>query len=97
MIRRSDLTDFLPSDGESLVLLDDQVLRLGPVATHILEMLGNGPLTLAQLTGELASAFGNPPHITLAQAVADQLRALHDCGLLIVDEEPAGQDAGVTQ
>lgn len=97
MIRRSDLTDFLPCDGESLVLLDDQVLRLGPVATLILEMLGTGPVTLDQLTGELASAFGSPPDGTLTQAVADQLGALNRNGLLIIDEEPAGQDAGVTQ
>ena len=95
MIRRSDLTDFLPVDGESLFLLDNQVLRLGPVATLILELLGNGPVTLDQLTDELAAAFGTPPDGSLAEAVAAQLAALNDNGLLIIDEEPAGQDPSV--
>ncbi|HSO68672.1 MAG TPA: PqqD family peptide modification chaperone [Arachnia sp.] len=97
MIRRSDLTDFLPAAGESLVLLDDKVLRLGPVATLILEVLGNGPVTLEQLTDELSAAFGTPPDGSLTEAVAAQLGALNDNGLLIIDEEPAGQDTSVTQ
>ena len=97
MIRRSDLTDFLPVDGESLILLDNQVLRLGPVATLILEALGNGPMSLQHLTEELAAAFGAPPDGTLTEAVAAQLGALNDNGLLIIDEEPAGQDPTVTR
>ena len=97
MIRCADLTDFLPVAGESLVLLDDQVLRLGPVATLILEVLGNGPVTLDHLTDELAAAFGTPPDGSLAEAVAAQLGALNDNGLLIIDEEPAGQDPSVTR
>ena len=97
MIRRADLTDFLPVDGESLVLLDDQVLRLGPVATLLLEVLGDGPVTLDHLTDELAAAFGTPPDGSLAEAVAAQLGALNDNGLLIIDEEPAGHDPSVTR
>ena len=95
MIRCADLTDFLPVDGESLVLLDDKVLRLGPVATLILELLGNGPVTLDQLTDELAAGFGTPPHGPLGEGVPAQLAARNDNGPLIIDEDPAGQDPSV--
>ena len=48
MVRRAPVTDLLAVDGESLVLLDDQVLRLGPVATVVLQLLDDGPRTQAQ-------------------------------------------------
>ncbi|MHA6513123.1 PqqD family peptide modification chaperone [Tessaracoccus sp. Z1128] len=96
MIRRTPVTDFLAVDGESLALVDNKVLRLGPVATLILEVLEDGPTTLPRLARDLEAAFGAPPDGGLEAAVASQVAALTDNGLLTVDEEPVGQDGGVT-
>lgn len=89
MIRSAPVTDLLAVDGESLVLLDDQVLRLGPVATVVLQLLDDGPRSQAQLTAALEEEFGAPPDGSLRDAVEAQLNGLASAGLITRDDEPA--------
>ena len=89
MVRRAPVTDLLVVDGESLVLLDDQVLRLGPVATVVLQLLDDGPHTQAQLTAALEDEFGTPPEGSLRDAVEEQLSELATAGLITRGDEPA--------
>ena len=86
MIRSVSFTDLLAVDGESLVLLDDQVLRLGPVATVVLQLLDDGPRSQAQLTAALEEEFGAPPDGSLRDAVEAQLNGLATAGLITRDE-----------
>ncbi|MHA6523092.1 PqqD family protein [Tessaracoccus sp. G1721] len=89
MIRREPVTDLLAVDGESLVLVDDKVLRLGPVATVVLQLLEDGPRSQAQLTEALEDEFGAPPEGDLTGAVEAQLNGLAAAGLITRDDEPA--------
>ncbi len=89
MVRRAPVTDLLAVDGESLVLLDDQVLRLGPVATVVLQLLDDGPRSQAQLTAALEDEFGTPPEGSLRDAVEEQLNGLATAGLITRGDEPA--------
>ena len=89
MVRRAPVTDLLAVDGESLVLLDDQVLRLGPVATVVLQLLDDGPRSQAQLTAALEDEFGTPPEGSLRDAVEEQLSELATAGLITRGDEPA--------
>ena len=89
MVRRAPVTDLLVVDGESLVLLDDQVLRLGPVATVVLQLLDDGPRSQAQLTAALEDEFGTPPEGSLRDAVEEQLSELATAGLITRGDEPA--------
>lgn len=89
MVRRAPVTDLLVVDGESLVLLDDQVLRLGPVATVVLQLLDDGPRSQAQLTAALEDEFGTPPEGSLRDAVEEQLNGLATAGLITRGDEPA--------
>ena len=88
MVRRAPVTDLLAVDGESLVLLDDQVLRLGPVATVVLQLLDDGPRSQAQLTAALEDEFGTPPEGSLRDAVEEQLNGLATAGLITRGDEP---------
>lgn len=89
MVRRAPVTDLLVVDGESLVLLEDKVLRLGPVATVVLQLLDDGPHTQAQLTAALEDEFGTPPEGSLRDAVEEQLNGLATAGLITRGDEPA--------
>jgi PqqD family protein of HPr-rel-A system len=89
MISRGEITDFLVADGESLALLESTVLRLGPVATVILQLLEQGPSTEEQVARALEAEFGAPPEGSLRDAVEEQLNVLATAGLITRGDEPA--------
>ncbi|AQP45551.1 PqqD family peptide modification chaperone [Tessaracoccus flavus] len=84
MIRRTDLTDFLVVDGESVAILNETVYRLGHVATAILDALAE-PTTLPALATTLEAQFGAPPSGSLEDAVRSQLDELAAVGLVSID------------
>ena len=47
-------------DGESVVLVDREVIRLSALATHLLDSLP-GWTEIDDLTATLLAAFGDPP------------------------------------
>lgn len=81
MIRRAELTDFLVVDGESLVIRDETVYRLGHVATAIVALAAE-ETSVEALAAALEPRFGAPPEGTLEDAVEAQVSELRAAGLL---------------
>jgi hypothetical protein len=85
-VRAVPPTDRIDHEGEAVVLIDDQVVRLSALATTLLDLAATWRAS-EDLTAALVAAFGPPPdgadpgHATAL--VLEQLAAL---GLLEVDE-----------
>ena len=82
MIERTDLTDLLAVDGDSLALKDETLYRLGPVGTAILEAAAE-PIDVDDLVRTLEETFGTPPEGSVRDAVEDQVQQLRTAGLLL--------------
>lgn len=76
-VRRREPADRLTRDGETLLLYERQVVRLGPIGSAIYETAA-APVELAQLAEALEATFGAPPDGSLlaatTAAVQDLLR-----------------------
>lgn len=76
-MRRREPADRLTREGETLLLYERQVVRLGPIGSAIFETAA-APVELAELAEALEAAFGAPPDGSLlaatTAAVADLLR-----------------------
>lgn len=80
--RRVPVQDEVVRDGESVVLLDRQVIRLSALGTTLLELCGQWR-GVGELAAELAERFGAPPEGADATAMTEAaLRALHQQGLV---------------
>jgi hypothetical protein len=80
--RRVPVQDEVVRDGESVVLLDRQVIRLSAIGTTLLELTGEWR-DLDELTVDLTDRFGHPPEGHSATAMAEAaLQALAEQGLV---------------
>ena len=80
--RRVPVQDEVIRDGESVVLLDRQVIRLSAIGTTLLELTGDWR-ELDELTLDLTDRFGQPPEGFDATAMTEEaLQALNGQGLV---------------
>jgi hypothetical protein len=80
--RRVPVQDEVIRDGESVVLLGRQVIRLSAIGTTLLELTGDWR-GVEELTVELTDRFGQPPEGFDATAMTESaLQALHEQGLV---------------
>ena len=77
----TDQPDLLVVDAESAVLHGNRLLRLGPIATAIVQLMKE-PHTVEELAAALEAQFGAPPDGGLIPAVEEQLRVLREHGVL---------------
>lgn len=76
------VADILFDDGEAAVLLENQLLRLGPVASAIVELLDE-PRTIDALTVALEERFGTPEGMSVRDAVEEQIGALEERSVIV--------------
>lgn len=69
----TNAADLYPLGGESVILLQDTLLRLGPVATSIVRQW---PRPVEELAAALEAEFGAPEDVDLIAAVEEQLETL---------------------
>lgn len=80
--RRAPLLDLLVADGEALVLLaPDQVVRLSPIATALVEATAT-PASVDHLITVTEQQFGAAPNCGTPSAVAAILAELVAAGIL---------------
>ena len=80
--RRVEVQDEVVRDGESVVLLGRQVIRLSALGTTLLELCGDWRET-EELAAGLVERFGEPPEGADARFMTEaSLHALHDQGLV---------------
>lgn len=80
--RRVEVQDEVVRDGESVVLLGRQVIRLSWIGTTLLELCDDWCGT-AELTLGLTERYGEPPDGSDAEAMTEAaLCALHEQGLV---------------
>lgn len=80
--RRVPVQDEVVRDGESVVLLGRQVIRLSAIGTTLLELTGDWR-DLDVLTVDLTDRFGHPPAGYRATDMTQAaLQALHQQGLV---------------
>ena len=79
------VADTLTVDDEVAVLLEHQLLRLGPIASAIVELLLEHPRDVDTLTVALEERFGAPADGSARDAVEEQLRALAERGVVALD------------
>ena len=60
LISRADVTDIWFEEGEALVIVEDSVIRLSPLAVAIWDVLET-PSELEELGSELGALIGPPP------------------------------------
>lgn len=60
LISRADVTDIWFEEGEALVIVEDSVIRLSPLAVAIWDVLET-PSELEELGSELEALIGPPP------------------------------------
>lgn len=80
VVTRAPHLDLLTVGDESAVLQQEQLLRLGPIATAIIELLTQ-PRTVEELAPALEARFGRPANGDLTAAVEEQLRGLIQHGI----------------
>lgn len=80
--RRVAVQDEVVRDGESVVLLGRQVIRLSAIGTALLELTGDWR-EAEELTVDLTDRFGHPPEGYSANDMTEAaLQALHGQGLV---------------
>ncbi|MGF9759614.1 nucleotidyltransferase family protein [Microvirga sp. 0TCS3.31] len=73
IVRRGVLTDHYVEDERSVVMVDESVLGLSPVATAILEAVPEGvEVGLATVTQHVVATFGPPAGTESAEALTEQ-------------------------
>ena len=71
-----DFNDLLMVDDEAMVLTRDEVLRIGPIASLLIEACQAGPASSDALVGLCVDVFGAPPEGDAHEAVGAQLAEL---------------------
>lgn len=87
VVRTVSVVDELTREKGTIVLVesgsDHRVVQLSPLAATVRELCRNG-LSLDELATGLRAAFGEPPELDLATAVAQVVEELRDEGLVEV-------------
>lgn len=71
-----DFNDLLVVDDEAMVLTRDQVLRIGPIASVLVEACQHAPASSDTLVTLCCEVFGAPPEGSADEAVAANLEEL---------------------
>lgn len=95
MIRALPAVDRLHRDGRTLILLQHQVLELGPLALTAYDAASGG-VTHTDLVELLVADFGTPPDRPASEAVASVIDELVALGLLVRDTPQAEPTEGNT-
>ena len=80
-VQRAQATDVLERDGETAVLVNDVVIRLGELST-VVYRLCEQPVELAHLAGALEAKFGAPVGRSLLDATKDAVAEMIHHGVL---------------
>ncbi|QQY15943.1 nitrate ABC transporter [Cutibacterium avidum] len=75
LISRADVTDIWFEEGEALVIVEDSVMRLSPLAVAIWDVL-EAPLELEELGSELEALIGPPPQGTMTEILTTTVEDL---------------------
>lgn len=78
---RLPVTDSVTRDGETVVMVGDQVMLLSPMASAAWRLLAD-PLSVEELSERLAAEFGPPPEGSERAATATLLDGLVCVGLV---------------
>jgi len=81
IVRAITPIDRLDDDGESLLLFEGRVVKLGPVGAAIIEVAA-GPVDVDVLTSELERRLGSPATGDVAAATAQAVADLLEAGVL---------------
>lgn len=81
LILSEQVSHTLFTDGEALVMIGGELLRLGPVAAFILSRCDT-PITFTDLIHACETEFGTPPQGNTAEAVKEILAELIQLGIL---------------
>lgn len=82
-VRRVPYFDEYAEGGESAVLIGDRVLVLSPLATSLLEAIGEETVEVDHIAGVLGELYGEPPDgVDLHAATALAVQTLADQGLV---------------
>lgn len=94
IVRRGALTDHYVEDERSVVMVDESVLGLSPVATAILEAVPEGTdVRLTTVTQHVVATFGPPAGAESAEALTEQqIWDLVAHRVLIVVEDKGSRD-----
>ncbi|MGK2310399.1 PqqD family peptide modification chaperone [Cutibacterium sp. V947] len=82
LIQRADVTDIWFEDDEALVIIEEAIFRLTPLAVAIWDILET-PLEFDELGRELEALFGPPPDGTLAEALTSFVDTMTRNGILM--------------
>jgi hypothetical protein len=83
--RRLPVIDEYVDGEEAAVFVDDKVLVLSPLATHLLALVGYDWTELTTLAEAVVDAFGAPPGGQSAdEATSDALRTLEAQGIVTI-------------
>ena len=94
IVRRGALTDHYVEDERSVVMVDESVLGLSPVATAILEAVPEGvDVGLPTVTQHVVATFGPPAGTESAEALTEQqIWDLVAHRVLVVVEDEGSRD-----
>ncbi|MBS5744746.1 nitrate ABC transporter [Cutibacterium avidum] len=75
LISRADVTDIWFEEGEALVIVEDSVIRLSPLAVAIWGVLET-PSELEELGSELEALIGPPPQGNMIEILTTSIEDL---------------------
>jgi hypothetical protein len=101
IVRRGALTDHFVEDDRSVVMVDESVLGLSPIATAILEAVPVGTeVSLQALTDHVVAIFGPPDHSQSASSLTRQQvwdLVAHNVLVVVEDEQPVDRPPAATR
>ena len=86
-VTRGDLHDWYVEGDDSAVFVGDQVLVLSPIATAILQVVGEETASLDEISEALLDRFGDPGR-PVAEVTGEMLRELAEQGVVRLSDEP---------
>lgn len=78
----AEFDDFLESDGQSLILISDQLYRLSQLGTLLVRYCSTRACTLAELTEHCLAAFGQPAVGDPRDILIEDLNQLVSLGIM---------------
>lgn len=82
--RRRPVLDEYVEEGESALLLNDQVVVVSPLGTTLLAAMDEEWVGVPHLSAALLNVYGPPPEGDVESATVDALRALEGQGIVEV-------------
>ena len=80
-VRQRAATDVLARDGETAILVDGNIVRLGELSSMIYALC-ESPVDIWVLAAELEARFGAPADRSTVQATTDSVAEMVRAGLL---------------